>query len=53
MGYDSLIASGSTSKNGLRLYPDFRKSVMNPDSVQSRDYTDSNIIIKNESLFFL
>ena len=43
MGYDSLIASGSTSKNGLRLYPDFRKSVMNPDSVQSRDYTDPNI----------
>ena len=43
MGYDTLIASGSTSKNGLRLYPDFRKSVMNPDSVQSRDYTDPNI----------
>ena len=43
MGYDSLIASGSTSKNGFNLYPDFRVSVMGKDSVQSRDYTDGDI----------
>ena len=43
MGYDSLIASGSTSRNGFNLYPDFRVSVMGKDSVQSRDYTDGDI----------
>ena len=43
MGYDSLIASGSTSKNGFNLYPDFRASVMGKGSVQSRDYTDGDI----------
>jgi len=43
MGYDSLIASGSTSKNGFKLYPDFRASVMTPGSVQSRDYTSGSI----------
>ena len=47
MGYDSLIASGSTSKNGFNLYPDFRASVMGKGSVQSRDYTDGDINISS------
>jgi len=44
MGYNTLVNQPTSGpKNGFRLYPDFRASVMNPDSVQSRNYTTGSI----------
>jgi hypothetical protein len=42
MGYNALIASGSRT-NQMTTQKDFRASVMDPDSVQSRDYTQKLI----------
>jgi len=40
MGYQSLLsARQSTTRNDNTLYQDFRKNVMDPDSVISRNYT--------------
>jgi hypothetical protein len=44
MGYQSLLsARQSTTRNDNTLYQDFRKNVMDPDSVISRDYQSKGI----------
>ena len=43
MGYDTLISQNRRTTNGLTGSVDFRKNVMDPTSVQSRDYTDINV----------
>ena len=43
MGYDTLRSVPSGSKNGYKLYPDFRKSVMDPKSVASSNYATGSV----------
>ena len=46
MGYQSLLsARQSTTRNDNTLYKDFRKNVMDPDSVISRNYTTGSVNI--------
>tara|TARA_R110000851_G_scaffold142265_3_gene280697 strand:+ start:337 stop:2370 length:2034 start_codon:yes stop_codon:yes gene_type:complete len=49
MGYDTLVNQPidlpRRTTNDLRPVVDFRKTVMDPSSVQSRDYTNSNVNI--------
>ena len=45
MGYNTLRKQPNGPKNAYSLYPDFRKSIMDPKSVTSSDYTNSDVNI--------